>query len=323
MLVLTDQEVRHKINEIISGKRLLQIEEQVILFTMPSCTDRLNADIVYDASFFQAVKEGIPPRKEFMARLLESGAISAKDFEKIQEYGNRINTLKLMASRTRSEHQRAETNRKIHILEEKRRQIEHTHRLYESNCAEAKAEQCKTLYIAQRSICRVDGSLFWRTEEEFENYANQDFQNNVISEFLEFAKGFGTTVMRYIVRHQEWRIFWRACVETHSPLFDGPTTSWDVNKLLATYWSNFYDNIYKHPNAPGEEIINDDIRCDKWIEDELMGLNQHQASPGVQLSQSKNGVTNTRINVAEPYRVLTQAQYDEEQREKMLIKKGE
>lgn len=322
MLTLTDQEVRHKINEIISGKRLIQIDEQVILFTMPSCADRLNADIVYDASFFQAVKEGIPPKKEFMQRMFESGAIPLKDFEKIHEYENRINTIKLMASRTRSDAQRAELHRKISILEEKKSQIQHMHRLYEANCAEAKAEQCKTLYIAQKSICNPDGSLLWKTLEDFEIDNDQQFQNTIISQFLEFAKGFDTTVLRYIVRHQEWRIFWKACVETHAPLFHGPTTTWDVNKLLASYWSSFYDNLYKHPNAPGEEIINDDYRCDKWIEDELMGLNQHQGSPGIHSSQSKNGVTNTRINVAEPYRVLTQDEFDKEQKEKQLLAKG-
>jgi hypothetical protein len=32
------------------------------------------------------------------------------------------------------------------------------------------------------------------------------------------------------------------------------------------YWSDFYDQIYKHPDCPEEDIIDDDEKLDNWVE---------------------------------------------------------
>lgn len=64
----------------------------------------------------------------------------------------------------------------------------------------------------------------------------------------------------------EWRARWNASTKTGSPLFDGPTTDWNINQVALVYWSSFYDNIYEHPERPEAKIINNDDLLDKWVE---------------------------------------------------------
>jgi hypothetical protein len=66
----------------------------------------------------------------------------------------------------------------------------------------------------------------------------------------------------------EWRARWKAATKTGSPLFEGPTTDWNINQVALSYWTNFYDNVYEHPERPDQNIINSDDLLDKWVEDE-------------------------------------------------------
>lgn len=33
------------------------------------------------------------------------------------------------------------------------------------------------------------------------------------------------------------------------------------------FWSNFYDNIFEHPERPEQRVINNDDLLDKWVEE--------------------------------------------------------
>jgi len=59
---------------------------------------------------------------------------------------------------------------------------------------------------------------------------------------------------------------WRACKSTGSPLFDGPVSEWDVNKVRLVYWSSLYDSVYESPDRPPQYIIDDNKLLDEWFE---------------------------------------------------------
>lgn len=306
---LDSHEVRKKINEIISGKRLfcfkVKANNKIFLFKMPSCTDKLKADLVYDELYFKALNDGIPSKVEIFKMIEEKGIISKDEIKKYHSYQAKIKTCKLMASRTRSEKQRKQINKDIRLYETISAEITAKHREYELNSAESKAEQSKTLYLVRNGIFNLDESLYWKDEGSFINETNASLQNNLIREYLNFAKGFDVDAIRFLARHQEWRIYWKSCTETGSQLFEGPTTTWDINKLLISYWSSFYDSIYKHHNCPDDEIINDDYKCDQWIEDQLRQVSSTNNNGPISTDSSKKGVVTTKLNVAEPYRVVT------------------
>jgi hypothetical protein len=64
----------------------------------------------------------------------------------------------------------------------------------------------------------------------------------------------------------EWRARWKASTKTGSPLFEGPTVDWNINQVALVFWSNFYDNIFEHPERPEQRIIENDDLLDRWVE---------------------------------------------------------
>lgn len=64
----------------------------------------------------------------------------------------------------------------------------------------------------------------------------------------------------------EWRARWRAATKTGSPLFEGVATDWNINQVALSFWSNFYDGIFEHPERPDMSVINNDDLLDRWVE---------------------------------------------------------
>lgn len=316
---LTDQEVKHKISEIISGKRLfhLKCEElnQIFIFMMPSHQHKLDADIIYDATYLRALSDDIPTRISMEEMIETQGLISDRDKARVGEYVERLKTLKLMRSRTRSVVQTKRIEKEIEKIENLQRLLHNKQQQYFMHTAEAKAEQEKTVYLIHYGILTLDNQQVWKSIEAFKKDEREMAQGILIDEYLAFARGFDTETLRYIARHKEWRIYWKACLKTGSQLFSGPTTDWDVNKLLLTYWSDFYENIFQCPEPPPDEILEDDYKCDKWIEDQLHATRTTSAPTGAGAGGSSPGMT-VKHQVAEPYRVVTQTEFDKEQQEK-------
>lgn len=79
--------------------------------------------------------------------------------------------------------------------------------------------------------------------------------------------------LRYLARGSgrvgaEWRARWEVAKTTGTPVFPGTVSEWDINKVSLTWWSRFYDNIFEHPERPPMEIIEDNKKLDKWIEEQ-------------------------------------------------------
>jgi hypothetical protein len=310
---LTDNQVRHQISEIISGKRLFhlkcrQLPSQILVFLMPSHQIKLNADIVYEATLLQATHEGIPTRDEMGVLSLQYGFFDPRENQRLDRYEGDIKTFKLLRSRTRSAAQVKQIEHKLRVLNNHISMIGERQDAYFFHTAEAKAEQAKTMFLISQCVQAMDGKPFWGSSSEFAQDPRDEVQAMVIKEYLKFAKGYSTATIRYIARHYEWRIYWKSCTKTGGELFHGPTTDWDINKLLLCYWSDFYDNIYNHPSSPPDDIINDDFRCDAWLDDQLRGVN----SGGIS-QRKQGGYMTVSHQVNEPYRLVTAEQYAQEQ----------
>lgn len=77
--------------------------------------------------------------------------------------------------------------------------------------------------------------------------------------------------LRRIARGQgevgmEWRARWKAATKTGNPLFEGASSDWNINQVALSFWFQFYDNVYEHPERPDLKIINNDDLLDKWAE---------------------------------------------------------
>lgn len=45
-------------------------------------------------------------------------------------------------------------------------------------------------------------------------------------------------------------------------------SDWNINQVALCFWSNFYDNVYEHPERPPQKVIENDDLIDKWAKDQ-------------------------------------------------------
>lgn len=318
--MLTDQEVKHRIQEVITGKRLFHYTEnnsnKFFLFVMPTEQDKLHAEIAYQEAFLRGISEGIATRKEMVIMMAEQGLISQRDQEKYNFYIQEIKLQKTIRSRTRSQIQVGEASRKIRIYERLTRQIEDERSAYLMHTADSHADQARTLYLIQKGVCSMDAQPTWGNEEAFMEEPDGILQHDVTMEFLKFNRGFSESVLRYMARHYEWRVLWKSAKNTSNELFPGPITHWNANQVLLVYWSDFYDFVYQHPNKPTDEVIEVDEQLDLWLESELhrkVGEQEGAISSSV---DAKSGTKTTKFNVQEGYRVVTREELEREKQAK-------
>lgn len=113
----------------------------------------------------------------------------------------------------------------------------------------------------------------------------------------------------------EWRARWKASTKTGSPLFEGATIDWNINQVHLAFWSNFYDNIFEHPERPENKVIDNDDLLDKWVRDktkemeELQKKNRHTKNYG---SSSKSAYDHEDVII-----------FDEEEWEDVLEEEAE
>lgn len=70
--------------------------------------------------------------------------------------------------------------------------------------------------------------------------------------------------IRYIARNDPWRSMWNTAKKT-GRLFDFPTTQYTKDQSLLCSFSSMYDNVYENPEAPDEQVIDDDDCLDGWF----------------------------------------------------------
>ena len=69
---------------------------------------------------------------------------------------------------------------------------------------------------------------------------------------------------RELARTEPWRSFWNAAKVEHC-LFGTPPVDWTDDQKTLVNWSMLYDNVYNHPDCPGDKVIEDDDLLDGWL----------------------------------------------------------
>lgn len=69
---------------------------------------------------------------------------------------------------------------------------------------------------------------------------------------------------RELARTEPWRSIW-ANHKIESSLFGVPSIDYTEDQRSLVCWSMLYENVSSHPNAPSDDVINDDDVLDGWL----------------------------------------------------------
>lgn len=110
----------------------------------------------------------------------------------------------------------------------------------------------------------------------------------------------------------EWRARWRASIKTGTPPFEGVTSDWNINQVALAFWSNFYDNIYEHPERPEQKIIDNDDLLDKWVEDQAKKMEEMSKKNSKKYKNASNTLDYDEVIVFDEGLMDDEDDYEEE-----------
>jgi len=265
---LTDIEVERLLSSISSGCKVEFITDQFITFKHPSTRIKLKADIIYDIEYQKAISEGLPTRAELEELIVKRNLFPIEDQKKLESLNSRLEAQQILLAKTTVV--KANQDRIKKVIDGLKKEISVLS--YKKNsklsmCSEVRANEEKTLYLCWACIYNDEEKLFWTTYEEFKNTTNISIRETLISKFLDFYSGIDASKIRYIARHNLWRIRYVTSQKVTEFLFGVPVSDYSVDMLSLAYWSNYYDNIYQMmpEDRPGDLIIEDDDSLDAYM----------------------------------------------------------
>jgi hypothetical protein len=284
--MLSHEEVEKHLLRIFSGKEVVMFEKDndnlFIAFKHPSNDIKIQASIIYKDAYTKAIKEGMFPTEELEKLIVERGLFTEEDQKRVDKLENQIEAQKILLAKTVKVAAKQDRIKEIIERYEKQlREIQYKKQSKLNMSAESKAEEMRSSFYCW--ACTYDfksDERYWKSLSNFDNDKDSKFKEKVFIRFLQFFSGIPTAELRYIARHNLWRIRYVTSQKTSESLFGIPTSEYNNDQLSLVYWSNYYQNIYEMmpENRPSDSIIEDDAALDAYMEEYYKERNKEDAS---------------------------------------------
>jgi len=278
---LDDDSVESYILCISTGVLYRIIDEEFIFFKYPDNKLRMKADLFYDKEYEKAIFDGLLDRNSMEKLIEKRNLFTEEDQKKLDRLNSKLEAQKvLLGKTTRVKANQDRIKGVIEGLENEIREITYKKSSKLMMSAEVKANEERTLYLCWASTFDDYENLYWKNYEDFKNTNNVVFRDKIIYEFVKFYSGVPLKTMRFIARHNLWRIRYVNSQKTGEPLFGVSSSNYTTDMLNLVYWSNFYDNIYQMmpEDKPSDSVIEDDDALDAYMKSYYEERNKEDAA---------------------------------------------
>jgi len=260
---MNDVDLELLLYRILSGKIIFSYNGESYELRPPSNNIRYHAQLLYN-NIINDEKYNDWIREEDLSYLLINLGLWTKDTQIImKDIEKKIDKNKIELYKSASMPDRTRTIRKA--LNNYRNQLEgiltHKNDLY-ANTLEGYASSIKHEYI----ICHT---LYYNNNTKvFANSINNNSSsyvqfNNLVNEVNK--QNLSLTIYKQLARNGMWRSYWNCNKEN---IFNKAVSDWTDDQRTIVNMSRMYDNIYEHPECPGDNIIEDDDMLDGWVLDQ-------------------------------------------------------
>lgn len=287
--------------EISTGKRIFYMGGCSYAVSYPTMQDRDMGRVMYSRILMELRKDGIPTIEEMRRRIGDSDILPRNFYASMSVIRSNMDMNRKEKDITNSKMQQSQLDMEYESMCSRLSEMEFQEGHILSNTAEMLAEGKRNMFYLHR--CLYCGQELdrrrWGSMDEFNSSTDNAFISESMRHFISFMSGLSPSVIRAVARNGEWKRIWDASKKTGSPLFEGPVSSWDRNKLSLCYWSDFYDSIYSYHKPPSEDIIYDDDRLFEWIRQTNRMNRESSEQPG---PKRGDGSGETK-KIATPYKV--------------------
>jgi len=206
-LELTKEEMTDFLREIKTGRRIVTLKEKILVLQLPSMQIMNEASVIFSKVLMSLLENGVPSRAKSQQMLkdqiksmgTDSDILQKRDkvLQQIQEAITESNGEEIIAAaKTAADLSRlvtAATNKVLNVesasVLEQAASWEYMEMELISNCAEAKAEGERDLYILHKCTLTSEGKQLWPDFDAIHDETDIDLIQQVQSELLRLKQG--------------------------------------------------------------------------------------------------------------------------------------
>lgn len=257
--------------EVVSGKFLFVVGGRVLASRTPTPQEADTARLVYVRTVGECVAMGLYTRSELEKLALETGDLDRRDRVERAALEKRIAQLAKSRDQTPDGATRIHLANQMQECHERLRPLLLAEEAVFRHSAEARGEIARGNYLT--FCCTTGGYLLdepvWSTWKDFQECADTELLIESHQAQVRVSLGLPVSIIRALARHPAWRERWLAARDSRASVFEGPSASWDRNKLALVSWSEFFDSVLRHPELPDEKLIHDDKLLDRWVSEQV------------------------------------------------------
>ena len=237
------------IYQLRTGKVLL---EQDIVIHPPTIDQNLQACIIYNRAYDEAIEDGFMTPDAMFEWLMERGLWSGTDEGRVKFLTKDVETFRLEMYENR--HEKRKYNRIRMYLRKAEKELTKSltkkHSYYENTCAGV--AQTEKIAWTIKNTCFKSGKPYDFEEVGLERVMNW-WQLSARSE----------QETRDLVRNEPWSSLWNVASKSQTKLFENDELTLAQKNLLV--WSQTYDNVQESMDCPPPFVIEDDDLLDGWF----------------------------------------------------------
>lgn len=288
---MTFEERTDLFNRIVSGITVIDYKGTVYFVHDPTPAEHIRVEAVARNVYNKLLLSGVPTEAECEAILLERGLWLQENEIKLQELGD--NLKKLRRGLPDLEFKSNEKKQVLGYIDFTENAIKELHRI-KTTLSSTSAEYITRLYkykLLLRYLTKDENNeLMWPTAASFksvdDSLINHLLTKSYFNDLLDDKK------IRELARSEPWRSTWLGAVKTGN-LFGAPLAHLTDYQRTLVSWSILYDNVYEHPEAPAQEVIDNDVLLDSWLEIQA-DKRKHRDAVGADTFLSNDKIRNSK-----------------------------
>ena len=253
---------------IFTSEKLEIIDDMLFMFRQPSNYIKMKANLIYNRSFGEAVKEGMLPLDELEKLIVERGFFTENDEKRISSLESKLNAQSVLLSKVNRVG--GDPTRVMGVISNIKSEIEDIkYKKYSRLTLSAENKAVEDKYAFMCSCCTYNDEhyLYWESYDLLLKETDIRLKNLILNSFTGFCSGVETKIVRIIARWSIWRIRYVSSCKTGDSLFGVSVSDYTNDQLHLAYWSNFYQNVYDMmpEDRPSDLIIEDDDSLDSYM----------------------------------------------------------
>ena len=280
------------LNRIIQGRLRVRLGDLVLFIHEPSPDIVEESFEVYDQAYKKAYFSGCYTEQEMLALLIEYDLWTPLEDKKIIELDKKLEDLKVDAFKAFfKKKELSNIKRRIKIVEFDRAMIAQKKKQFDHVTCSGVANFMRRCWVLQQTTKTPDGKNY--------DFVEVNVQN-ILEEYS--SAGIDIATFRKIARTSPWRQMWNSS-KKRGDVFGKPSVFLDQNQLALISYSQMYDNVFENPEAPKEEVIEDDDCLDGWFISQRKKYEKDK-----QKQQAEDLISNPKIKNSQEIFVMTNSE---------------